>query len=144
MEKEYNKPPRFKVGDRFIFTISRLLPGRNSYGTYTDYILNADKEIDEEIVPKDGVVVQEEFLKGCPGFGMVEETNIVKTDKMLPCPFCGCHMNLQKQVMLDGSTMRYVPFGFHKYGCQLQFCGNAFVGNPTTREGAIKKWNKRM
>lgn len=143
MKKEYNKPPRFKVGDRFIFAVSKLLPGRNSFGTYTDYILNADKEMGEEIVPRDGIVVQEEFLRTCPAFGIVDEHNVIKTDKMLPCPFCGCQMNLRKEIMLDGATVRYTPDGEHKRGCQLQFCGGSFVGNPTTKEGAIRKWNRR-
>lgn len=143
IEKTYNKPPKYKVGDRFIFTVSKLLPIRNWHGKCTDYILNADKEIDEKICPSDGIVVQEEFLNSCAAFGLINETNMVNTDKMLPCPFCGCHMDLLKEFMLDGRTIRYVPYGKHKYGCQLQFCSSAFVGNPTTKNGAIRKWNRR-
>ncbi len=64
-------------------------------------------------------------------------------EQLKPCPFCGCEMQLQKCMMADGRTIRYEPRGHHKYGCQLRFATGCFVGNPTTIDGAIKKWNRR-
>ena len=67
----------------------------------------------------------------------------VDTDKLQPCPFCGCNMKLKVSHMLDGKTTRYEPHGNHKRGCQLEFASGMYVGNPTTVQGAIKKWNRR-
>lgn len=64
--------------------------------------------------------------------------------KLKPCPFCGCEMKLETEQMISG-LIRYTPKskGNHKRGCQLEFSACAFVGQPTTIRGAIKKWNRR-
>ena len=69
-----------------------------------------------------------------------------KEQALKPCPFCGCKMKLKEEHMIDGKTIRYSPVadGSHKRGCQLEFASSAFVGNPTTKLGAIKKWNRRV
>lgn len=78
--------------------------------------------------------------------GMIVQGDRIHTDKMMPCPFCGCEMELQRMEMLDKKTIRYdpVPKGHkHKAGCQLEFCGGGFIAQPTTIKGAINKWNRR-
>lgn len=61
--------------------------------------------------------------------------------ELKPCPFCGCDMKLKSVLMADAKTVRYNPTGNHKNGCQLKFV--AFIGNPTTKKAATKKWNRR-
>lgn len=71
-----------------------------------------------------------------------EKQNVVG---MKPCPWCGCEMDLVKVVMCDNKTVRYDPVpkkGIHKRGCQLEFSGSAFIGQPTTVKGALNKWNR--
>ncbi len=74
----------------------------------------------------------------------VIEQQKIFNKRLLPCPFCGCEMYLEKQLMSDDKTIRCVPKGYHKRGCQLEFSGSCFTGNPTTIDGAIKKWNRRI
>ena len=65
---------------------------------------------------------------------------------MKPCPFCGCEMDLVKVEMCDQKTIRFDPVpanGKHKRGCQMEYSGGAFIAQPTTIEGAVKKWNRR-
>lgn len=136
---------KFKIGDRFIVRIDEVIHGKNYYGEFTDYILNAEtKDKRRKIRPIDGCVVTEGFLEQCSPFDVITNEEIVKTKKHIaPCPFCGCKMHFKKSMMADGRTVRYVPTGHHKQGCQLQFADSAFVGNPTSLDSAIKKWNKR-
>lgn len=76
---------------------------------------------------------------------MIERGDRIKADNMLPCPFCGCQMELEETLMIDNRTIRYdpVPVKKHKRGCQLEFTGSAFVGQPETIRAAVKKWNRR-
>ena len=76
---------------------------------------------------------------------MIEAGNRIHTKKMLPCPFCGCGMELEETMMCDLKTIRYdpVPVKRHKRGCQLEFTGSAFVGQPETIKAAVEKWNRR-
>lgn len=58
------------------------------------------------------------------------------------CPFCGAKTEIERTLMVDGKTIRYIPNAHHKHGCQLEFA--AFIGQPTTKRAAIKKWNRRV
>lgn len=76
---------------------------------------------------------------------MIEKGDRIHTKKMKPCPFCGCEMELEKVMMCDLKTIRYdpVPVDRHKRGCQLQFSGSAFIGQPESAKAAVEKWNRR-
>lgn len=76
---------------------------------------------------------------------MVEPGNRIHVKNMKPCPYCGCKMELEEVLMCDLKTIRYdpVPVKKHKRGCQLEFTGSAFVGQPETIKGAVEKWNRR-
>ena len=76
---------------------------------------------------------------------MVERGKRIHTKKMKPCPFCGCGMELEETMMCDLKTIRYdpVPIKKHKRGCQLEFSGSAFVGQPESVKAAVEKWNRR-
>ena len=76
---------------------------------------------------------------------MIEVGDRIQADNMLPCPYCGCKMELEEVLMLDNRTIRYdpVPVKKHKRGCQLEFTGGAFIGQPETVRAAVEKWNRR-
>lgn len=76
---------------------------------------------------------------------MIETGDEIRVDNMLPCPFCGCAMQLEEVLMIDNRTIRYdpVPVRKHKRGCQLEFTGSAFIGQPETIRAAVEKWNRR-
>ena len=76
---------------------------------------------------------------------MIEVGDRIKVDNMLPCPYCGCAMELEEVLMIDNRTIRYdpVPVRKHKRGCQLEFTGGAFIGQPETVRAAVEKWNRR-
>ena len=69
-----------------------------------------------------------------------------KLEDLKPCPFCGCGMELEETLMIDYRTIRYdpVPIRKHKRGCQLEFTGGAFIGQPETIKAAVEKWNRRV
>ena len=50
MEKYNDKKPiaKYKVGDRFITTIDKLMPNHNGYGYYVDYMMDTDPNISEK------------------------------------------------------------------------------------------------
>ena len=76
---------------------------------------------------------------------MIEKGKRIKRNDMLICPFCGCLMELEETLMIDNRTIRYdpVPVKKHKRGCQLEFTGGAFIGQPESVGAAVKKWNRR-
>lgn len=76
---------------------------------------------------------------------MIERGKRIRVNNMLPCPFCGCGMELEETLMIDNRTIRYdpVPIRKHKRGCQLEFTGGAFIGQPETIKAAVEKWNRR-
>lgn len=76
---------------------------------------------------------------------MIEKGKRIHTEKMKPCPYCGCGMELEETMMCDLKTIRYdpVPIKKHKRGCQLEYTGSAFTGQPETITAAIEKWNRR-
>lgn len=76
---------------------------------------------------------------------MIEKGKRIKVKNMLPCPFCSCAMELEEVLMCDNRTIRYdpVPIKKHKKGCQLEYTGSAFIGQPETVRAAIEKWNRR-
>ena len=55
-------------------------------------------------------------------------------------------MELEETLMIDNRTIRYdpVPIRKHKRGCQLEFTGGAFIGQPETIKAAVEKWNRRL
>ena len=77
---------------------------------------------------------------------MVERGKRIHTNKMKPCPYCGCGMELEETLMCDLKTIRYdpVPIKKHKRGCQLEWTGGAFTGQPESIKAAIEKWNRRV
>ena len=77
---------------------------------------------------------------------MVEGGKRIHVKDMLPCPFCGCEMELEETMMCDLKTIRYdpVPVKKHKRGCQLEYTGDAFIGQPETIRAAVLKWNRRL
>ena len=76
---------------------------------------------------------------------MIERGKRIRAKSMLSCPFCGCGMELEETLMLDNRTIRYdpTPIKKHKRGCQLEFTGGAFIGQPETIRAAVEKWNRR-
>lgn len=77
---------------------------------------------------------------------MIERGKRIRVNNMLSCPFCGCQMELEETLMIDNRTIRYdpVPVKKHKRGCQLEFSGGAFIGQPETVKAAVQKWNRRI
>lgn len=135
---------KYKVGDRFIVRIDGLWKADDGDKASIEYILNNETQDGEALIKSDcECVVTEDFLDRCSPFDIICRHEKIATGKLLPCPFCGCKMHLRKDMMADKRTIRYTPQGHHKHGCQLQFAGSAYVGNPTTISGAIKKWNRR-
>ena len=54
---------KYKVGDRFLVRIDKVLHVRNGCGEFDDYIMNAEPPKDrDEIYPADGCVVTEKFF----------------------------------------------------------------------------------
>lgn len=92
--------------------------------------------------PHRGTYSAEEWVRRMT---MIERGDKITEVKMLPCPFCGCEMGLVETLMIDNRTIRYdpVPVKKHKRGCQLEYTGSAFVGQPETIKGAVEKWNRR-
>lgn len=76
---------------------------------------------------------------------MIEQGKRIRVSYMLPCPFCGCQMELEETLMIDNRTIRYdpVPVKKHKRGCQLEYTGDAFIGQPESIQAAVEKWNRR-
>ena len=57
---------KYKVGDRFLVRIDKVLHVRNGDGEFDDYIMNAEPPKDrDEIHPIDGCLVTEKFLDQC-------------------------------------------------------------------------------
>lgn len=88
--------------------------------------------------PHTGSRTAEEWIRRLT---MIEKGNRIHTKAMLPCPYCRCEMELEEVMMCDLKTIRYdpVPVKKHKRGCQLEFTGGAFVGQPETKLAAISK-----
>jgi len=76
---------------------------------------------------------------------MIEKGKRIRVSYMRECPFCGCEMELEEILMCDLKTIRYDPVLVtkHKRGCQLEFSGSSFIGQPETIKGAVEKWNRR-
>lgn len=85
------KEDKYKRGDRFIVRIDKLLHGRNSFGEFTDYIMNALPSKSGEITAKDGCVVTEGWLDKCnliaPVYRMMKGKDPLDSD--VYCPICG-------------------------------------------------------
>ncbi len=66
-DKYNDKEPvtKYKVGDRFITRIDKLIPGRNGNGYYMDYMLDTDPNISEkEDYYCGGWLTRQEILDG--------------------------------------------------------------------------------
>lgn len=93
---------KYKVGDHFIVRIDEIIHGKNGYGYFTDYLMNAVSAADGKKIKRiDSCVVTEGFLDKCQ---RIEPERInrgapvphvtawlgIGVEDGLECPFCGC------------------------------------------------------
>ena len=61
--------------------------------------------------------------------------------KLKPCPFCGCNMEIRLEKYPDGSE-RLEPYGYHEENCVLSAClWCTYPEDGWTAEKIERSWN---
>lgn len=63
--------------------------------------------------------------------------------ELMPCPFCGCNMEIRKDKYPDGSE-RIEPYGYHEENCILDavlWC--TYPEDEWTEDKLAEAWNSR-